>query len=156
MSLSHFFSLTRHLCISAVTCPNINSIAVEHGQWWLTYNNQYHYNAQLMLICDPGYYYTGQRVFRCQANSKWCIGEPMPTCKSKSSKAPEPRQGQPALQGMGVLFAGRWVCKLCCGRANVPRSWLLSAASESMAVGPLWWKGVWMEGEVICWSWGLV
>lgn len=40
-----------------------------------------------MLICDPGYYYTGQRVIRCQANGKWSIGEPMPTCKSKSGEA---------------------------------------------------------------------
>ena len=61
---------------------------MEHGRWRLTYEIQYHYNAQLMLICDPGYYYTGQRVIRCQANGKWSIGEPMPTCKSKNRAQP--------------------------------------------------------------------
>uniref|UniRef100_A0A8B9RZV4 CUB and Sushi multiple domains 2 n=1 Tax=Accipiter nisus TaxID=211598 RepID=A0A8B9RZV4_9AVES len=74
----------------AVTCPDINSIAVEHGRWRLTYEIQYHYNAQLMLICDPGYYYTGQRVIRCQANGKWSIGEPMPTCKTGHCGVPSP------------------------------------------------------------------
>lgn len=93
ISLSHFSSLTHHIWFLAVTCPDINSIAVEHGRWRLTYEIQYHYNAQLMLICDPGYYYTGQRVIRCQANGKWSIGEPMPTCKSKSSEAWKPCQG---------------------------------------------------------------
>lgn len=87
--LSHFFSLIHHIWFLAVTCPDINSIAVEHGRWRLTYEIQYHYNAQLMLICDPGYYYTGQRVIKCQANGKWSIGEPMPTCKSKSCEAQE-------------------------------------------------------------------
>uniref|UniRef100_A0A672UVJ0 CUB and Sushi multiple domains 2 n=1 Tax=Strigops habroptila TaxID=2489341 RepID=A0A672UVJ0_STRHB len=66
------------------------SIAVEHGRWRLTYEIQYHYNAQLMLICDPGYYYTGQRVIRCQANGKWSIGEPMPTCKTGHCGVPSP------------------------------------------------------------------
>uniref|UniRef100_A0A8C9L9W8 CUB and Sushi multiple domains 2 n=1 Tax=Pavo cristatus TaxID=9049 RepID=A0A8C9L9W8_PAVCR len=74
----------------AVTCPDISSIAVEHGRWRLTYEIQYHYNAQLMLICDPGYYYTGQRVIRCQANGKWSIGEPMPTCKTGHCGVPSP------------------------------------------------------------------
>uniref|UniRef100_A0A8C8AY99 CUB and Sushi multiple domains 2 n=1 Tax=Otus sunia TaxID=257818 RepID=A0A8C8AY99_9STRI len=74
----------------AVSCPDINSIAVEHGRWRLTYEIQYHYNAQLMLICDPGYYYTGQRVIKCQANGKWSIGEPMPTCKTGHCGVPSP------------------------------------------------------------------
>ncbi|XP_053123530.1 CUB and sushi domain-containing protein 2 isoform X5 [Hemicordylus capensis] len=65
----------------AVGCPDISSIAVEHGRWRLIYETQYQYNAQLMLICDPGYYYTGHRVIRCQASGKWSIGEPMPTCR---------------------------------------------------------------------------
>uniref|UniRef100_A0A8C0FU17 CUB and Sushi multiple domains 2 n=1 Tax=Bubo bubo TaxID=30461 RepID=A0A8C0FU17_BUBBB len=74
----------------AVSCPDINSLAVEHGRWRLTYEIQYHYNAQLMLICDPGYYYTGQRVIKCQANGKWSIGEPMPTCKTGHCGVPSP------------------------------------------------------------------
>lgn len=68
---------------SAVSCPDVSSIAVEHGRWRLIYETQYQYNAQLMLICDPGYYYTGHRVIQCQANGKWNIGEPLPTCRSK-------------------------------------------------------------------------
>uniref|UniRef100_A0A8C9FBF7 CUB and Sushi multiple domains 2 n=1 Tax=Pavo cristatus TaxID=9049 RepID=A0A8C9FBF7_PAVCR len=78
----------------AVTCPDISSIAVEHGRWRLTYEIQYHYNAQLMLICDPGYYYTGQRVIRCQANGKWSIGEPIPDC--------EPERGLSAPEALGL------------------------------------------------------
>uniref|UniRef100_A0A7M4DYW0 CUB and Sushi multiple domains 2 n=1 Tax=Crocodylus porosus TaxID=8502 RepID=A0A7M4DYW0_CROPO len=74
----------------AVTCPDINSIAVEHGRWRLTYEIQYQYNAQLMLICDPGYYYTGQRVIKCQANETWSIGDPMPTCKTGHCGLPDP------------------------------------------------------------------
>uniref|UniRef100_A0A452HNN1 Uncharacterized protein n=1 Tax=Gopherus agassizii TaxID=38772 RepID=A0A452HNN1_9SAUR len=74
----------------AVTCPDINSITVEHGRWRLTYETQYQYDAQLMLICDPGYYYTGQRVIRCQANGTWSIGDPMPTCKTGHCGIPNP------------------------------------------------------------------
>uniref|UniRef100_A0A8C6YHL2 CUB and Sushi multiple domains 2 n=1 Tax=Naja naja TaxID=35670 RepID=A0A8C6YHL2_NAJNA len=66
----------------AVSCPDISSIAVEHGRWRLIHETQYQYNAQLMLICDPGYYYIGYRVIGCQANGKWSIGEPMPTCRT--------------------------------------------------------------------------
>uniref|UniRef100_A0ABM5ESZ5 CUB and sushi domain-containing protein 2 isoform X2 n=1 Tax=Pogona vitticeps TaxID=103695 RepID=A0ABM5ESZ5_9SAUR len=66
---------------AAVSCPDISSIAVAHGRWRLIYETQYQYSAQLMLICDPGYYYTGHRVIHCQANGKWSIGEPMPTCR---------------------------------------------------------------------------
>lgn len=84
-----FFSVP----LPAVTCPDVSSIAVEHGRWRLTYEVQNHYNAQLMLICDPGYYYTGQRVISCQANGTWSIGEPVPTCKSKSRGAPGWRRG---------------------------------------------------------------
>lgn len=67
----------------AVTCPDISSISVEHGRWRLIFETQYQFQAQLMLICDPGYYYTGQRVIRCQANGKWSLGNSMPTCQSK-------------------------------------------------------------------------
>uniref|UniRef100_A0A803VYI3 CUB and Sushi multiple domains 2 n=1 Tax=Ficedula albicollis TaxID=59894 RepID=A0A803VYI3_FICAL len=67
-----------------------DSIAVEHGRWRLTYEVQYHYNAQLMLICDPGYYYTGQRVISCQANGTWSIGQPVPTCKTGHCGVPSP------------------------------------------------------------------
>lgn len=149
--LSHFFFLTHCIWFLAVTCPDINSIAVEHGRWRLTYEIQYHYNAQLMLICDPGYYYTGQRVIKCQANGKWSIGEPMPTCKSKSSEAREPCRGRPAsrdvLQGIGFLVSIWWVCKLCCWNANAPQPWPLSAASESAAAELLWQKRVFMQGR---------
>lgn len=59
---------------------------MEHGRWRLIFETQYQFQAQLMLICDPGYYYTGQRVIRCQANGRWSLGESVPTCQSKPRK----------------------------------------------------------------------
>uniref|UniRef100_A0A8C6GFH1 CUB and Sushi multiple domains 2 n=1 Tax=Mus spicilegus TaxID=10103 RepID=A0A8C6GFH1_MUSSI len=73
-----------------VTCPDISSISVEHGRWRLIFETQYQFQAQLMLICDPGYYYTGQRVIRCQANGRWSLGESMPTCQTGHCGTPEP------------------------------------------------------------------
>lgn len=58
-------------------------MSVDHGRWRLIFETQYQFQAQLMLICDPGYYYTGQRVIRCQANGKWSLGNSLPTCQSK-------------------------------------------------------------------------
>ena len=66
-----------------MTCPDISSVSVEHGRWRLIFETQYQFQAQLMLICDPGYYYTGQRVIHCQANGKWSLDNSMPTCQSK-------------------------------------------------------------------------
>lgn len=68
---------------SAVTCPDIGHSAVEHGRWRLIYGTQNQYDAIMMLICDPGYYYRGQRVIRCQANSTWNYPDPRPVCDSK-------------------------------------------------------------------------
>ncbi|XP_063092103.1 CUB and sushi domain-containing protein 2 isoform X4 [Cavia porcellus] len=77
-----------------VTCPDISSISVEHGRWRLIFETQYQYQAQLMLICDPGYYYTGQRVIRCQANGRWSLGDSMPTCQIIScGELPTPPSG---------------------------------------------------------------
>uniref|UniRef100_A0A5F8G3Y3 CUB and Sushi multiple domains 2 n=1 Tax=Monodelphis domestica TaxID=13616 RepID=A0A5F8G3Y3_MONDO len=73
----------------AVNCPDISSISVEHGRWRLTYETQYQFNAELMLICDPGYYYTGQRVIRCQADGKWSLGDSMPTCQTGHCGTPD-------------------------------------------------------------------
>ncbi|XP_013375174.1 PREDICTED: CUB and sushi domain-containing protein 2 isoform X4 [Chinchilla lanigera] len=81
------------LCVP-VTCPDISSISVEHGRWRLIFETQYQYQAQLMLICDPGYYYTGQRVIRCQANGRWSLGDSMPTCQIIScGELPTPPSG---------------------------------------------------------------
>ncbi|XP_029103994.1 CUB and sushi domain-containing protein 1 isoform X1 [Scleropages formosus] len=63
-----------------VTCPDIGHTAVEHGRWRLIYGTQNQYDAIMMLICDPGYYYRGQRVIRCQANGTWDYPEPRPLC----------------------------------------------------------------------------
>ncbi|XP_023131571.2 CUB and sushi domain-containing protein 1 [Amphiprion ocellaris] len=63
-----------------VTCPDIGHSAVEHGRWRLIYGTQNQYDAIMMLICDPGYYYRGQRVIRCQANSTWNYPDPRPVC----------------------------------------------------------------------------
>uniref|UniRef100_A0A4W5KZN3 Sushi domain-containing protein n=1 Tax=Hucho hucho TaxID=62062 RepID=A0A4W5KZN3_9TELE len=67
-----------------VTCPDIGHAAVDHGRWRLIYGSQSQYDAMMMLICDPGYYYKGQRVIRCQANSTWDYPEPRPACESES------------------------------------------------------------------------
>lgn len=69
--------------LPAVTCPDIGHSAVEHGRWRLIYGTQNQYDAIMMLICDPGYYYRGQRVIRCQANSTWNYPDPRPVCDSK-------------------------------------------------------------------------
>lgn len=73
---------------SAVTCPDIGHSAVEHGRWRLIYGTQNQYDAIMMLICDPGYYYRGQRVIRCQANSTWNYPDPRPVCDSKYKQTP--------------------------------------------------------------------
>uniref|UniRef100_A0A6I8NZE7 CUB and Sushi multiple domains 2 n=1 Tax=Ornithorhynchus anatinus TaxID=9258 RepID=A0A6I8NZE7_ORNAN len=94
----------------AVSCPDVSSISVEHGRWRLTFEVQYQFNAQLLLICDPGYYYTGQRVVRCQADGKWSIGDSMPTCQIIScGDLPTPpsgsRIGTLAVYGATAIFA---------------------------------------------------
>ncbi|XP_067112326.1 CUB and sushi domain-containing protein 2 [Osmerus mordax] len=64
-----------------VTCPDIGHSAVDHGRWRLIYGTQNQYDAMMMLICNPGYYYRGQRVIRCLANSTWDYPEPRPACQ---------------------------------------------------------------------------
>uniref|UniRef100_A0A8C7F586 CUB and Sushi multiple domains 2 n=1 Tax=Oncorhynchus kisutch TaxID=8019 RepID=A0A8C7F586_ONCKI len=73
-----------------VTCPDIGHSAVDHGRWRLIYGSQSQYDAMMMLICDPGYYYKGQRVIRCQANSTWDYPEPRPACETGHCGTPEP------------------------------------------------------------------
>uniref|UniRef100_A0A4W6D789 CUB and Sushi multiple domains 2 n=1 Tax=Lates calcarifer TaxID=8187 RepID=A0A4W6D789_LATCA len=73
-----------------VTCPDIGHSAVEHGRWRLIYGTQNQYDAIMMLICDPGYYYRGQRVIRCQANSTWNYPDPRPVCETGHCGTPEP------------------------------------------------------------------
>lgn len=68
---------------TAVSCPDIGHTAVEHGRWRLIYGTQNQYDAIMMLICDPGYYYRGQRVIQCQANSTWNYPDPRPVCDSE-------------------------------------------------------------------------
>ncbi|XP_023815635.1 CUB and sushi domain-containing protein 2 isoform X1 [Oryzias latipes] len=66
-------------CLS-VTCPDIGHSAVEHGRWRLIYGTQNQYDAMMMLVCDPGYYYRGQRIIRCQENGTWNYPDPHPVC----------------------------------------------------------------------------
>uniref|UniRef100_A0A667WX46 CUB and Sushi multiple domains 2 n=1 Tax=Myripristis murdjan TaxID=586833 RepID=A0A667WX46_9TELE len=73
-----------------VTCPDIGHSAVEHGRWRLIYGTQNQYDAIMMLVCDPGYYYRGQRVIRCQANSTWNYPDPRPACETGHCGTPEP------------------------------------------------------------------
>lgn len=69
--------------LPAVTCPDIGHSAVDHGRWRLIYGMQNKYEAMMMLTCDPGYFYKGQRVIRCQANGTWDYPEPRPSCESE-------------------------------------------------------------------------
>ncbi|XP_026144649.1 CUB and sushi domain-containing protein 2 [Carassius auratus] len=71
---------TRPRCVP-VTCPDIGHSAVDHGRWRLIYGMQNKYEAMMMLTCDPGYFYKGQRVIRCQANGTWDYPEPKPSCE---------------------------------------------------------------------------
>lgn len=77
------FKVQFDMCPPAVTCPDIGHSAVEHGRWRLIYGMQNQYEAMMMLTCDPGYFYKGQRVIRCQANSTWDYPEPRPACESE-------------------------------------------------------------------------
>ncbi|KAG5855860.1 hypothetical protein ANANG_G00001150 [Anguilla anguilla] len=65
---------------TVVTCPDIGLSSVHHGRWRLIYGTHSQFNAAMMLTCDPGYYYRGQRVIRCQANGTWDYPNPRPSC----------------------------------------------------------------------------
>uniref|UniRef100_A0A8C6GG80 Uncharacterized protein n=1 Tax=Mus spicilegus TaxID=10103 RepID=A0A8C6GG80_MUSSI len=121
-----------------VTCPDISSISVEHGRWRLIFETQYQFQAQLMLICDPGYYYTGQRVIRCQANGRWSLGESMPTCQIIScGELPTPpsghRIGTMSVYGATAIFS-----------CNSGYTLVGSRVRECMA------NGLWSGSEVRC------
>ncbi|XP_072466207.1 CUB and sushi domain-containing protein 2 isoform X2 [Notamacropus eugenii] len=122
----------------AVNCPDVSSISVEHGRWRLTYETQYQFNAELMLICDPGYYYTGQRVIRCQADGKWSLGDSMPTCQIIScGDLPTPpnghRIGTLSVYGATAIFS-----------CNSGYTLVGSRVRECMA------NGLWSSSEVRC------
>ncbi|XP_048355110.1 CUB and sushi domain-containing protein 1-like isoform X3 [Sphaerodactylus townsendi] len=122
----------------AVGCPDVGSIAVEHGRWRLIYETQYQYNAQLMLVCDPGYYYMGHRVIQCQANGKWSIGEPMPTCRIIScGEIPVPPNGNK----IGTLTVYGATAIFSC---NTGYTLVGSRVRECMA------NGLWSGLEVKC------
>ncbi|XP_045440840.1 CUB and sushi domain-containing protein 2 isoform X1 [Pipistrellus kuhlii] len=121
-----------------VTCPDVGGIGVEHGRWRLIFETQYQFQAQLMLICDPGYYYTGQRVIRCQANGKWSLGNSMPTCQIIScGELPIPpnghRIGTLSVYGATAIFS-----------CNSGYTLVGSRVRECMA------NGLWSGSEVRC------
>ncbi|XP_037683717.1 CUB and sushi domain-containing protein 2 isoform X4 [Choloepus didactylus] len=122
----------------AVTCPDISSISVEHGRWRLIFETQYQFQAQLMLICDPGYYYTGQRVIRCQANGQWSLGDSLPTCQIIScGELPIPpnghRIGTLSVYGATAIFS-----------CNSGYTLVGSRVRECMA------NGLWSGSQVRC------
>ncbi|XP_078013136.1 LOW QUALITY PROTEIN: CUB and sushi domain-containing protein 2 [Phascolarctos cinereus] len=122
----------------AVSCPDVSSISVEHGRWRLTHETQYQFSAELMLICDPGYYYTGQRVIRCQADGKWSLGDSMPTCQIIScGDLPTPpnghRIGTLSVYGATAIFS-----------CNSGYTLVGSRVRECMA------NGLWSSSEVRC------
>uniref|UniRef100_A0A4W2EWQ3 CUB and Sushi multiple domains 2 n=1 Tax=Bos indicus x Bos taurus TaxID=30522 RepID=A0A4W2EWQ3_BOBOX len=121
-----------------VTCPDISSVSVEHGRWRLIFETQYQFQAQLMLICDPGYYYTGQRVIHCQANGKWSLDNSMPTCQIIScGELPVPpnghRIGTLSVYGATAIFS-----------CNSGYTLVGSRVRECMA------NGLWSGSEVRC------
>ncbi|XP_038307699.1 CUB and sushi domain-containing protein 2 isoform X5 [Canis lupus familiaris] len=121
-----------------VTCPDVSSISVEHGRWRLIFETQYQFQAQLMLICDPGYYYTGQRVIRCQANGQWSLGNSMPTCQIIScGELPVPpsghRIGTLSVYGATAIFS-----------CNSGYTLVGSRVRECMA------NGLWSGSDVRC------
>ncbi|XP_075409854.1 CUB and sushi domain-containing protein 2 isoform X3 [Tenrec ecaudatus] len=122
----------------AVTCPDISSISVEHGRWRLIVETQYRFQAQLMLICDPGYYYTGQRVIRCQADGKWSLGDSLPTCQIIScGELPIPPSGH----RIGTLSDYGATAIFSCNSAY---TLVGSRVRECMA------NGLWSGSEVRC------
>ncbi|XP_070324524.1 CUB and sushi domain-containing protein 2 isoform X1 [Odocoileus virginianus] len=121
-----------------VTCPDISSVSVEHGRWRLIFETQYQFQAQLMLICDPGYYYTGQRVIHCQANGKWSLDNSMPTCQIIScGELPVPpnghRIGTLSVYGATAIFS-----------CNSGYTLVGSRVRECLA------NGLWSGSEVRC------
>uniref|UniRef100_A0A8C1ULV9 CUB and Sushi multiple domains 2 n=1 Tax=Cyprinus carpio TaxID=7962 RepID=A0A8C1ULV9_CYPCA len=103
---------TRPRCVP-VTCPDIGHSAVDHGRWRLIYGMQNKYEAMMMLTCDPGYFYKGQRVIRCQANSTWDYPEPRPTCES------EPQHFQ-IMIFFFFFFGNSWSFISCAGHCGTP------------------------------------
>ncbi|XP_073089715.1 CUB and sushi domain-containing protein 2 isoform X4 [Manis javanica] len=121
-----------------VTCPDVSSVSVEHGRWRLIFETQYQFQAQLMLICDPGYYYTGQRVIRCQASGKWSLGNSMPTCQIIScGELPIPPNGHRI--GTLSIYAATAIFSCNSGYTLVG-----SRVRECMA------NGLWSGTEVRC------
>ncbi|ELW48605.1 CUB and sushi domain-containing protein 3, partial [Tupaia chinensis] len=121
-----------------VTCPDVGSTSVEHGRWRLVFETQFQFQAQLMLICDPGYYYTGQRVIRCQADGKWSLGDSLPTCQIIScGELPIPpnghRIGTLSVYGATAIFS-----------CNSGYTLVGSRVRECMA------NGLWSGSEVRC------
>ncbi|XP_069079880.1 CUB and sushi domain-containing protein 2 [Pleurodeles waltl] len=121
-----------------VSCPDVSSIHVEHGRWRLILETQYHYGAQLLLICEPGYYYIGTRVVRCQANGKWSVGDSKPSCKVIScGDLPTPANGN----RIGTLTVYGATAIFSC---NTGYTLVGSRVRECMA------NGLWSGQEVNC------
>nr|XP_033812744.1 CUB and sushi domain-containing protein 2 [Geotrypetes seraphini] len=123
------------LC-AAVTCPDISPVAVEHGRWRLISDAQH--SAQLMLVCDPGYYCTGPRIIECQASGKWSYGDSVSTCKVIScGDVPTPSNGN----RIGILTVYGATAIFSC---NTGYTLVGSRVRECMA------NGLWSGLEVKC------
>ncbi|XP_058853305.1 CUB and sushi domain-containing protein 2-like [Acipenser ruthenus] len=123
---------------TAITCPDISHVAMEHGRWRQIYGTQNWYGAQMMLICDLGYYYRGQRITTCQANGTWTIQEPRPTCRIIScGDLPHPPSGNK----IGVLTVYGATAIFSCNTGYILVG---SRVRECMA------NGLWSGTEVRC------
>ncbi|XP_029427966.1 CUB and sushi domain-containing protein 2 isoform X2 [Rhinatrema bivittatum] len=121
-------------CIAA-TCPEISPV-VEHGRWRLI--SEVQHSAQLMLICDPGYYFTGPRIIECQASGTWSFGGSVPTCKLIScGDLPTPANGN----RIGTLTVYSATAIFSC---NTGYTLVGSRVRECMA------NGLWSGLEVKC------
>ncbi|XP_041089827.1 CUB and sushi domain-containing protein 2-like [Polyodon spathula] len=123
---------------AAITCPDISHVAMEHGRWRQIYGTQNWYGAQMMLICDLGYYYRGQRITTCQANGTWTMQEPRPTCRIIScGDLPHPPNGNK----IGTLTVYGATAIFSC---NTGYTLVGSRVRECMA------NGLWSGTEIRC------
>lgn len=109
-SVRCFHRFSWSLTFPAVTCPDIGHSAVEHGRWRLIYGTQNQYDAIMMLVCDPGYYYRGQRIIRCQVNGTWNYPDPRPVCDSMYSFATQAFNFTLSIKRL--LYSRDWICCL--------------------------------------------
>ncbi|KAM4028719.1 CUB and sushi domain-containing protein 3 isoform 7-T7 [Anomaloglossus baeobatrachus] len=78
-----------------VTCPSINSFALEHGRWRIVNGSHYEYKTKVVFSCDPGYFRLGPASIQCLANGTWSWRNERPHCQITScGDLPVPPNGK--------------------------------------------------------------